>query len=68
MVINKLLTEQSQGDYMLQIAVGLLIVAVIAAVLGFGGIAGAAAGLAKLAFFVFLLLFVVALVFGRSAV
>jgi uncharacterized membrane protein YtjA (UPF0391 family) len=34
----------------------LLVVALIAAVLGFGGIAGAAAGFAKIAFGIFLVL------------
>ena len=40
------------------------IVAVIAAVLGFGGLAGAAAGIAKILFFVFLIAFVVSLLMG----
>jgi uncharacterized membrane protein YtjA (UPF0391 family) len=39
-----------------------LVVAIIAAVLGFTGIAVAAAGVAKLLFFVFLVLFVLSLV------
>jgi uncharacterized membrane protein YtjA (UPF0391 family) len=50
---------------MLGAAIGLLILALIAAVLGFGGIAGAAAGLAKIAFFVFLVLAVVGFFMGR---
>lgn len=50
---------------MLSWAVTFLIVALIAAVLGFGVIAGTAATIAKLLFFVFLILFVVSLVSGR---
>jgi uncharacterized membrane protein YtjA (UPF0391 family) len=50
---------------MLSWAVVFLVVAVIAAVLGFGVIAGSAALLAKVAFFVFLVLFLVSFVAGR---
>ena len=49
---------------MLNFVVTLLIIALIAAVLGFGGIAGTAVELAKIVFFVALLLFVVAAVLG----
>jgi uncharacterized membrane protein YtjA (UPF0391 family) len=49
---------------MLNLIVTLLIIALIAAVLGFGGIASAAVGIAKVIFFVALLLFLIALVFG----
>jgi uncharacterized membrane protein YtjA (UPF0391 family) len=51
---------------MLGLVVTLLIVALIAAVLGFGGIAGAAVGMAKIVFFVALVLFLISLVFGFS--
>jgi uncharacterized membrane protein YtjA (UPF0391 family) len=50
---------------MLSWAVTFLIIAVIAAILGFGVVAGTAATIAKLLFFVFLILFVVSLVTGR---
>ena len=50
---------------MLGWALTFLIVALIAAALGFGGVAGAATGIAKILFFVFLVLFVVSLFFGR---
>ncbi len=50
---------------MLSWALTFLIIAIIAAVFGFTSIAGTAAWIAKLLFFVFLVLFVVALVFGR---
>ncbi len=49
---------------MLYWAVGFLIVAVIAAVFGFGGIATASVGIAKILFFLFVVLFVVMLVLG----
>jgi uncharacterized membrane protein YtjA (UPF0391 family) len=51
---------------MLSWVVTLLIVALIAAVLGFGGIAGTAIGLAKLIFYIAVVLFLVSLVFGYS--
>ena len=49
---------------MLNLVVTLLIIALIAAVLGFGGIALAAVGIAKIIFFVALLLFLVAALAG----
>jgi uncharacterized membrane protein YtjA (UPF0391 family) len=56
----------SKGNTMLSWAITFLVIAIIAAVLGFGGIAGTAAGIAKVLFFVFLVLFVVSLIFGRG--
>ena len=49
---------------MLGWAVTFLIIALIAAVLGFGGIAGTAMGIAKIIFFVAIVLFVLSLIFG----
>lgn len=49
---------------MLRWALAFFIIALIAAVFGFGGIALVAAGIAKILFFIFLLLFLVALVSG----
>ncbi|MCK5931116.1 Protein of unknown function [Fulvimarina manganoxydans] len=46
-------------------AITFLIIALIAAVLGFGGIAGTAVGIAKIIFFVAIVLFVISLIFGR---
>lgn len=43
-----------------------LVVALVAAVLGFGVIAGTAATIAKILFIAFLVLFVISLVFGRT--
>ncbi|WP_020470886.1 DUF1328 domain-containing protein [Zavarzinella formosa] len=50
---------------MLRFAIVFLIVALIAAAMGFGGIAGEAAYFAKILFFVFIVLFVVSLVMGN---
>ena len=52
---------------MLSLVVTLLIIALIAAVLGFGGIAGAAVGIAKIVFFVALVLFLISLSRERHA-
>jgi uncharacterized membrane protein YtjA (UPF0391 family) len=41
-----------------------LVVALIAAVLGFGGIAGGAAEIAKILFYLFLVVFVISLILG----
>lgn len=53
---------------MLSWSVTFLIIALIAAALGFGGIAGTAVGIAKILFFVFIVLFVLSLIFGRKRV
>ncbi len=50
---------------MLNWAITFLVIALIAAVFGFGGIAGTAAGMAKVLFFVFLVLFLVSFVVPR---
>jgi uncharacterized membrane protein YtjA (UPF0391 family) len=47
---------------MLDWTITLLIIALIAAVLGFGGIAGAAVGIAKIFFWIFLVLWILSLV------
>ncbi|NQV25939.1 MAG: DUF1328 domain-containing protein [Rhodopirellula sp.] len=49
---------------MLQLAVFCLVIAIIAAVLGFGGIAGSFVGAAKIMFVVFLVLAVLSFLFG----
>jgi uncharacterized membrane protein YtjA (UPF0391 family) len=49
---------------MLRWALGFFIIAIVAAIFGFGGIALAAAGIAKILFFIFLVLFLVALLGG----
>jgi len=49
---------------MLNWAIAFLVIALIAAVLGFGGIAGTAVELAKIVFFVFIALFLISVVYG----
>jgi uncharacterized membrane protein YtjA (UPF0391 family) len=51
---------------MLYWAVVFFVIALIAAVFGFGGIAAEAVGIGRILFFVFLILFVVSLLLGRS--
>ena len=50
---------------MLHYAVVFLVIALIAALLGFTGIAGTAPYFAKILFFVFLVLFIASLLFGK---
>jgi uncharacterized membrane protein YtjA (UPF0391 family) len=52
---------------MLSWALAFFIIAVIAAVFGFGGIAAGAAGIAKFLFLLFLAAFVITLIVGVSA-
>ena len=54
-----------EDESMFNWAILFLVIAVIAAGLGFGGLAGTAAMAAKIVFFVGLILFVIALVFRR---
>jgi uncharacterized membrane protein YtjA (UPF0391 family) len=49
---------------MLRLALGFFVVAILAAILGFGGIAVATAGIARACFFVFLILCLAALLGG----
>ncbi len=55
---------------MLQAAIAFFVLAIIAAIFGFGGIAAGASSIAQLLFFLFLVLFVVSLLMnvfrGRS--
>ena len=53
-----------KGSIMLHYAVVFFVIALIAALFGFGGIAAGAAEIAKVLFFIFLVLFVVSLVVG----
>ena len=55
----------NQFTTMLSWAITFLVIALIAAVLGFGGLAGTAVGIAKILFFVFIVLFVISLILGR---
>ncbi|MDZ4797913.1 MAG: DUF1328 domain-containing protein [Bryobacteraceae bacterium] len=49
---------------MLHYALVFFMVAIVAAILGFGGISIASAGIAKILFFLFLVIFLVTLVMG----
>lgn len=49
-------------------AITFFLIALIAAFFGFGGIAGAAAGIGKFIFVAAVVLFVIALIFGRRTV
>ena len=53
---------------MLRWAITFAILALVAGVLGFGGLAGDFAYIAKILLFLFLILFVVALLVGRSVI
>jgi uncharacterized membrane protein YtjA (UPF0391 family) len=58
--------EQIERNLMLSWALTFLIIALIAAVLGFGGIAGSAAWIAQVLFGIFIILFLVSFLFrGR---
>jgi uncharacterized membrane protein YtjA (UPF0391 family) len=57
---------QERSITMLSWAITFLVIALIAGVLGFGGIAGTASYIAQVLFFLFLVLFVVSLIFGRT--
>jgi uncharacterized membrane protein YtjA (UPF0391 family) len=59
---GNILPPHPKESKMLNWALTFLVVALIAAVLGFGGIAGTAAGIAKILFFVFIVLFLGAMV------
>jgi uncharacterized membrane protein YtjA (UPF0391 family) len=57
-------TDQKRRRLVLSWALIFFIVAIAAAVLGFGGLAAASASIAKILFFIFLVLFVISLVMG----
>jgi uncharacterized membrane protein YtjA (UPF0391 family) len=62
---RKMLIPVRGDDKMLWYTWVFLIIALIAAVLGFGGIAAAAGGIAKICFVVFLVLFLISFLTGR---
>ena len=57
--------QSNKDSQMLYWAAVFFVIALLAAVFGFGGIAASAVGVAKVLFFVFLILAVVSLIFGR---
>jgi uncharacterized membrane protein YtjA (UPF0391 family) len=56
--------NQAKEVIMLQAAAVFFIIAIIAAIFGFGGIAAGATEIAKILFFIFLIAFVVSLLMG----
>jgi uncharacterized membrane protein YtjA (UPF0391 family) len=56
-----ILKTDRRRSHMLRWAIGFFIIALVAAVLGFGGLAATAAGIAKFIFYIFLVLFMVSL-------
>ena len=48
-------------------ALGFFVLALVAALFGFGGLAATSAGIAKTLFYIFLIVFLVSLVFGLTA-
>jgi len=57
----------NQGGIMLRWAFLFLVVALVAALFGFGGIASAAAGIAKVLFFITIAIFVIMVMLGVAA-
>jgi uncharacterized membrane protein YtjA (UPF0391 family) len=55
-----------KGSSMLRWALVFLVVALLAAVLGFGGIAGDAAWIARVLFFIFIVIFLVGLIYSLA--
>ncbi len=53
---------------MLRWTVTFIVLAIIAAIFGFGGIAAGAASIAKVLFFIFLIAFVISLITGRKRI
>jgi len=56
--------DTTKEQDMLHYAVVFLVIALIAAIFGFGGIAAGAVGIAKILFFVFIIMAVLTFVFG----
>jgi uncharacterized membrane protein YtjA (UPF0391 family) len=53
---------------MLRWTIIFIVVAIIAAIFGFGGISESAAGIAKILFFIFIVLFLISLFMGRKKI
>ncbi len=58
-------SARNGGLAMLHWAAVFFVIALLAAIFGFGGLAASAAGVAKILFLVFLVLAVISLIFGR---
>ena len=65
---NLLETNHRRGlrFVMLGWALTFLVIAIIAAIFGFGGIAGTAAGIAQILFYIFIAIFIISLLFGLA--
>ena len=62
----KVIFYTDRRNFMLHYTVTFLIIAIVAAVFGFGGIASGATEIAKILFFVFLAITVVSFLMGRK--
>ena len=67
-LVSELLYPGRETKKMLHWSLVFLVIALIAAILGFGGLAGTAVGIAKILFFVFLVIWLIAFIGGRRAV
>jgi uncharacterized membrane protein YtjA (UPF0391 family) len=65
-VISHRAAAPTRSQTMLHYAVVFFVIALIAALFGFGGIAAGAAGIAKILFVVFIILAVATFLFGRN--
>jgi len=61
-------SSETKGTPMLNWAITFFLIAIVAAVLGFGGLAGDFAMLARICFFVFLIIAVASFIFGRRVI
>src|SRR6478609_8362129 len=61
---STLIISQLNFQPMLRYAAIFFVIAIIAAIFGFGGIAAGAASIAKILFYIFLVLFLVTIIFG----
>jgi uncharacterized membrane protein YtjA (UPF0391 family) len=66
-VADCLLIKKEEEEIVLHYAWVFLVVAIIAAVLGFGVVAGTAAAIAKFCFVAFLVIFIVSFLMGRRS-
>jgi uncharacterized membrane protein YtjA (UPF0391 family) len=65
-VAHTLIPGQTEENEMLYYAAVFLVIALVAALFGFGGIAAGAVGVAKVLFFIFAVMFVVSLIAGLA--
>jgi uncharacterized membrane protein YtjA (UPF0391 family) len=66
-VVSLKIASLKEECLMLRLALAFFVVALIAALFGYGGIAAGAASIAQFVFFLFVVLFVIALVLGLMA-